>query len=352
MDLFLGLVRSPAVPQVETGAMMVGPDLARRWLNECQFSAQRSLYSLRVRLYQNEMAGGLWRLSELRFARTPDGHAYLMNGYTRLTAVIQGGTEVPFIVTVVDVATMQDVAKEYSVMDAHRVRQTKDMLRGFDLEGQLGFGLSAQDTVARTAPIISAGFLYQRYGRLPNTIQFRLPFLMDWAEHARVLFAALHTGHEPDPPAKRLTNAPIFSVALVAARFQPEQAGAFYRSVAANDGLRRGQPDWILRQYLSEMSTSTVRDYPAMERRTAACWNAYFEGRDISFARAAPTHQGEWAPIRIAGTPYDGRSTIFLYGNGAHIPGSEPEDQTAEAIYERATRSVMAHARDVEAVAP
>lgn len=348
MDVFATLTRSKDVPQVWTGAVVVDADQARRWLAECQYAAQRPTYGLRVRLYQGEMQAGLWRLSELRFARTPDGKAYLMNGYTRLTAIIQTGLAVPFTVTVVDVKDMQEVAAEYSTLDAHRVRQTKDMLRGFNLEGQLGMNLSQQDSVARTAPIITSGFVLHHYGRLASTIQYRLPFLLDWAEHARVVMEALHTGHELDPPAKRIMNAPILSVALITARFQPEKAASFWRNVAANDGLRRGQPDWILRDFLARLSTSTVRDYPQMERRVAACWNAFYEERQMAFARVAQGTDGDWAPIKIEGTPYDGRDTIQLYGNGQYIPGSEPESMRPEAIY---ARNGLASTKELERVA-
>jgi hypothetical protein len=332
------LARSSTLPAVSTGAFSVGPDLARQWLATAYYSGQRRLSQERVRLYQTEMTKGLWRLSELRFARTPDGTLYLLNGYTRLQAIVAAGVEAPFAVVVLDVPSLREVAAEYATLDAHRVRQTKDLLRGYDLENELGFNLGDQEKVARTAGIVASGFGRSGSLRFARTIQFRLSYLLEWAPHARTLLTAIRTGHSPDPVTVRIANAPIFAVALVTARFQPEQAQTFWGAVAANDGLRRGQPDWVLRDFLARLSTSTVREYPGMERRVAACWNAHVEGRAMAFVSARQNDDGEWAPITLKGTPYDGRQTIQLYGGGSFIPGTEPESMRPERIWARAAR--------------
>lgn len=338
MDALASLTRSDALPTVSTGALTVGPDLARHWLEAAYYAGQRRMAEARVRLYQTEMQKGLWRVSELRFARLPDGRLFLMNGYTRLQAILASGAEVPFAVVVVDCASEREVAAEYATLDAHRVRQTKDLLRGYNLEDELGFSLSDQERVARTAGIVASGFGRSGSLRFARTIQFRLSYLLEWAATAKLLFEAINTGHVLDPPAVRINNAPIFAVALVTARFQPEKARAFWGAVAANDGLRRGQPDWVMRDFLARLSTSTVREYPAMERRVATCWNAHMEQRAIAFVSARQNDDGEWAPIKLVGTPYDGRQTIQLYGGGSMIPGSEPEGMRPEDIWARAAR--------------
>lgn len=344
MEITDSLTRSPTLPSVSTGAMTVGPDVARLWLAQHHYAGQRRLAEARVRLYQAEMTRGLWRLSDLRFARLPDGQMFLMNGYTRLQAVLGSGQEQPFTLTVVDVSSMSEVAAEYATLDAHRVRQTKDLLRGYDLEGALGFPISDQDRVARTAGIVASGFARSGSLRFARTIQFRLAYLLEWAPTARTLFEAIHTGHAPDMVALRIHNAPIFAVALVTARFEPEKAQKFWGSVSANDGLRRGQPDWILRDFLARLSTSTVREYPAMERRVAACWNAFMEGRTMGFVAAHPNADGDWAPIKLIGTPYDGRQTIQLYANGSLIPGTEPDEVRPERIWARAAAGLYPYA--------
>lgn len=336
VDALSSLTPSPVLPSVATGVLSVGPELARRILSECAYTRQRRLAEMRMHLYQTEMVKGLWRLSELRFARIPSGETFLVNGYTRLHALVASGVEIPFVITLVDVADMDEVASEYATLDSHRIRMTKDQLKGFDLESRLGLTLSEQEVVARTAGTLAAGFQSARHLRFTGTIQFRLPYVLQWVETARTLLQALHTGHQPDPPTKRITNVPIFSVALITTKFQPERASAFWRAVAANDGLRRGQPDYILRDFLARFATKAVSEWPGMARRTAACWNAYYEGRDISFTRAVQSHNGQWSPIRLAGTPYDGHTTIQLYGAGSLIPGTEPIGQRPEDIWARA----------------
>lgn len=335
------LQRSEAVPEVSTGAMMVGPELARHWLDAYRYPGQRRLAEARERLYRQEMARGLWRTSELRFARLPDGKLYLVNGYTRLQSIVLGDFELPFVVTLVDVANASEAAAEYATLDAHRVRQTRDLLRGHELDEQLGFPLSDQERVARTAAILSSGFQQTSHHRLAHTIQFRLPFLLEWAPFARVVFEATRTGHDPDQAARRIYNAPIFSVAMATARFQPERAAEFWRNVAANDGLRRNHADWIMRDFLARLSTSTVRQWPSMERRVAACWNAFMEDRELSFARVEPNFDGSWSPIKLVGTPYNGQRSVPLYGNGTLIPGTEPPEQRPDAIYRSAERQTV-----------
>jgi hypothetical protein len=341
VDVFESLHRSDTVPEVSTGVQIVGPELARHWLETCRYPGQRRLTEARMRLYQQEMAKGLWRLSELRFARLPTGRTFLVNGYTRLAAVIQGGFELPFTITLVDVANASEAAAEYATLDAHRVRQTKDLLRGHELEETIGLSLSDQERVARTAAIVASGFQPISSLAFARTIQFRLPYLLEWAPFARVVTNATHTGHSLDPAGLRIFNAPIFGVALVTARFQPDKALEFWRAVAANDGLRRGDADWVLRDFLARLSTATVRDYPGMERRVAACWNAYMEERQLAFSRVEQNIDGTWSPIKLVGTPYSGQRTIQLYGNGTLIPGTEPEDQRTGAIYARAERQTV-----------
>lgn len=341
MDVLSVLTPSPAMPSVSTGVVTVGPELARRLLSECHYARQRRLAEQRLRLYSAEMARGLWRLSELRLARTPDGHAYLINGYTRLSAVVTSGAEVPFVMVVVDVRDMDEVAAEYATMDSHRVRQTKDLLKGYDLENRLGLTLAEQERTARTAGVLSAGFQSARHLRFTGTIQFRLSYLLEWADITRELGMAMQ-GHTHDPVTTRIGNVPIWSVALITARFQPEKAAEFWNRVAVNDGLRRGRGDWILRDFLARLSTATVSEWPGMSRRAAACWNAYLEDREISFARATRPDDGLWSPIKITGTPYDGRQTIQLYGAGNLIPGTEPPGQRPEDIWGRAERGDFA----------
>lgn len=332
---------SEVAPEASTGVVMVDPKLARLWLFECYYPGQRRLNEARSRLYSQEMLKGLWRLSELRFVRLPDGKVWLINGYTRLHALVASGATLPFSVTLVDVTSPSEAASEYATLDAHRVRQTKDLLRGHELEETVGFPLGDQERVARTAGIVASGFQGIAGLRFARTIHFRLPYLLEWAPYARVIFNATHFGHRLDPAGLRIYNAPIFSVALVTARFQPQKALNFWNAVAANDGLRRGQPDWILRDFLARMSTQTVRDYPAMERKTASCWNAYMEEREMAFARVEPNPDGTWSPIKLVGTPYSGQRAITLYGNGTQIPGTEPLGESAETIYRKAAQQIV-----------
>lgn len=337
MDALSNLTRSSVLPTVSTGVVTVGPDTARTFISDYHYSGQRRLAVGRVDLYRDEMRRGLWRLSELRFARTPDGRTYLINGLTRMEAIIASGTEMPFVVTLVDVADEQEVAAEFATLDQHRIRQTKDLLKGYDLEGRLGLTLSEQERVARTAGIVATGFGSGHNVRFSRTIQFRLSYLLEWADYGRLVVDAMSTGHNLDPAGTRISNAPIFSVAMMTARFQPDKAHEFWRAVAANDGLRRGSAAWIMRDFLARLSTATVREWPGMARRTAACWNGFWEDRPMAFSRVAQTNDGQWAPIRIAGTPYDGRQQIRLYDGGNTIPGQEAAGQRPEDIWARAS---------------
>ena len=335
-QLFASLQRSAAVPEIRTGAAMIGPDEARTWLSEYYYPGQRHLTEGRVNLYRSEMGQGLWRVSELRFAELPDGRRFLMNGYTRLHALLQYGGAQPFTLTVVDVKDMREAADEYATLDAHRIRQTKDLLKGHDLDEVVGFPITDQDKVCRTAGVVASGFGRSSSLRLARTIQFRLPYLLEWAAYARILFEAVKPHQWGDPVALRIYNVPILSVALVTCRFQPLKAQEFWGSIAADDGLRRHQPNRMMRDFLATLSTSSVREYPAMERRVAACWNAHMEQRPMAFVKVQAGRDGEWAPINLLGTPYNGRRQLVLYGNGTFIPGTEPAALRPENIYRQA----------------
>jgi hypothetical protein len=106
---------------------------------------------------------------------------------------------------------------------------------------------------------------------------------------------------------QRMRLSPAMAVGLVTLKYQREQAEAFWRATSEANRLEAGSPELVLREYLM-LTPVARRDPAAMARVVAGCWNAAVEGR--TFQRR-PNERSDLSPIRIAGTPYDGRAVLI-----------------------------------------
>jgi hypothetical protein len=293
----------PLTVIVREGRLAIGPELALRILTEGNFAGQRPVSEHHVTLLAEDMRCDRWTDgSQLAFALL-DGELHLINGQHRMRAVIVSGATVVFQVLVNQVYTQEEMESLFFRFDRRtRARSDREVLHSLRIPEKYGLSAGMAKTVFSAALLISKNFERASYQADPVSVRSddaRLETAAPWweagAEYERMIAEA------PRVVRKYLMGAQVTSVALVTIKHQPELAKEFWGGVAANDGLRRGDPRHT---YLRDLQTrSTAGSHNAGAIAAAYSWSAFVENREITHLKVYDNSR-----VRIAGTPFDGRS--------------------------------------------
>lgn len=288
---------------------IVGAEDAGRILDTEQFDRQRRVRKDHVILLSRLMLSGDFQPSEIKFAVTPDGRRYLINGQHRLLAIIMCRRPQTLLVTMVPASDMFQVSILYSAEDRGLARTISDTYGALDIAARIGLPPHFVRRAGAAMHLIDGGFA----GRVPGyrlldserveLLDFYAPQLREWGNILGLTGAGPKTGRHAKLGS--LNKAPVISVGLVTLRYQPEAARSFWKAAADNDGLRKGQPARTLVDFVSFNKLFSAGSLVYSNAKAVArCWNAHFEGRDLAFARTGNPSD----PILILGTPYDGKA--------------------------------------------
>lgn len=286
---------------IKEGRTLIGPEMARRMLDETNFSGQRKIDQSQVDTYAEMMRIKVWLSGgQIAFGRL-DETLHLVNGQHRLAAVAQCDIPQEFQVLVVECNDIEHLRELYWRFDAVMRPRTTQQLLG-------STGLAETHKVSRSMAVA----VYQAMAFVTNDmrspvgghkappknriIDLRLHACEDWWSQARTYEGLLEKCQTA--LRSKLFSGSIVAIALVTLKHQLADAIKFWKAVASNDGLRKGDPCHTLVQYLL-----TTHDKGSGEQNiaaVAAAWNAFFGKRRLSLLR--PTK-----PARINGTPFDGK---------------------------------------------
>ncbi len=307
--------KPPEAPQppkpaakIDAVPMLVTPELAMTWLTMTPYQGQRAVRQHRVAELAQEMIQGRFRLSTIDIRRVGDGDStkrYLINGQHRLRAIVESGVAQMMVVVESEADSMDDVAADYATVDRPLVRSYLDAMTAYGLGDELGLTKTQVSKLQSAAQTIACGFMAGTRSEYMRSPIDRVEFVRDWARPAMHAFATI--GEAKWPRIKRLYTAPVFAVVLVTFRYRPDAAEAFWGRIAEHNGLVHGDPAFTFSEHLVA-ATVISANYPKLQRGTALAWNAAAEGRELRLIRVLD----QTAPIRIAGTPYDGRQHLTL----------------------------------------
>lgn len=291
---------------IKDGArLMITPALAERIIVECFYAPQteREVGGERhIRLLAVEMAAGRFTPgTQIHFAAVGE-KLYLLDGYHRLRAIIESGRSTEFSILRDEASSVAALGPLYWRHDF--VARPRPMVLAAVVSGK-GEGLGKQRMAAAMAAVALLASNFARGGEVSLDLRLslrspdvRLAAYRAWVKHAEAYFDAVASattvGH------KRFNRAGVLAVGMATFKHQPAKAGEFWRAVAADDGLRQGDPRKALVRFLMEgplyTGSSDVRVGVALA--TALCWNAWFEGRQLTFLRRSTEN------FYIAGTPF------------------------------------------------
>ena len=272
-------------------------------LKVCRYARQsRDLTAggkVHVRVLADIMKRGQWRPKDKLDFALLDGKYILVNGHHRLTANALSGVDIQWTIVIHECATEQEVADLYYTFDTNlRIRSNANVIAATDIAHVLGVGATAAEALYRAVPLIEASFDFSPNANDPiihRVIDRRLERMRSFQSEIQAWESAVKSA--PVSVKKRLLGQGALAVALMAFRHQPAIADEFWRGVANNDGLRRGDPRHTYLRTINSESSVRGNSAEGPARNAATCWNAFFECRSLTLVR------GGDGPLRIAGTP-------------------------------------------------
>lgn len=293
-----------SAPSIEEGRLVIQPELARQIVTVLKYAGQRPAYHHHVALLSSAMQRDKWTGGgQIAFGRLPDGTLHLVNGQHRLLAVAESGTSQEFQVLIVDVSGAAELGALYYRFDvAARNRSLPEILNAAGTAEQHGLSKTMTRVAFEAVALLENGLCRPNYQTDPviaRDIDMRFEASRPWWLHA-VAFEHLI---EPSRAAirQRLRTQGVVAVALATLRYQPERAELFWRGLAEDDGLRKGDPRRTLNMALADRHLGPSSHH-ARVILPANAWNAWFQGRSIGHIKAPADSKP-----KVLGTPYDGR---------------------------------------------
>lgn len=285
---------------VKAASIRIGPKEAAEILDRYRWDRQRPVRRTNVEsLAQAMINGEVGPSSPLTFAQLPTGERYLVDGQHRLEAVKLSGVPCTFVQIVQTVPDEESLARLYSSIDIGSSRTFRDTLVAYDAAHHYQLPINYLGTAVSAMGVLLGGFrpLTDR-GTLKSRI-VKEEMLECFAVDVFGLHEALTAG--PYKGERVIRKSRVIAVGIVTFHYQAEKAAQFWRNVSLGENLSADDPVYTLRAYLFEGKWRTKSGNPEAHA-VAVAWNAYFEGRPLQLLRAFPL-----APIRIAGTPFDGK---------------------------------------------
>lgn len=284
---------------------VVDPEYAKFLRRTANFALQRPMSeSNTLRLEAEMKAGRFVPGTPIYFGVLPDKSLLALNGNHTLDAIVRSERPIELTLIFQDIETVADAAAIYSRFDLHKRRSWRDSLRAYDKESMLG------DSTAWTAAFSAAlGFLFEKFRVARNDNERELARIqaiqsrdvrvhaMEDAYAAADQYVKAVGEHATDP--KLYRRASVMGVAIEIFRYQAAQGAKFFSSLAADDGLRQGDPQRALLRYLREHGAAGAVAREAQARAVALAWNAFFTNRKLEIVK--PGAMGEF---RIEGTPW------------------------------------------------
>lgn len=287
--------------------VMITPVQAKALRESANFELQRpmnegNITRLRIEMEEGRFIPG----TPIYFAVLPDKSLLALNGNHTLSAITQltGAVELTFIYE--PVKTVQEAAAIYSRFDLHRMRSWRDTLRAFSAENML-----SSSTVWTSAFAAACGTLIDNFRNTPfseprneatlqairnRDLRFKL---MKGAQQAAELYVAAVGGTSNSKMFFR--RAAVMGVGIEIMRYQPSSGNEFFAKMAADDGLRVGDPERTLLRYLRENPTAGGLARQLQSKAVSSAWNAFFQNKRIEVL-----HPGAVKEVTLAGTPWNG----------------------------------------------
>jgi hypothetical protein len=277
---------------VKTAA--VSRSMSKHMRETMHFERQRPISARNVQRLGEEMKAG-WFLAgtPIFICVLPNGHRLIVNGNHTLEAIIATGVTVPLTIIEKQVATLEEAARVYAVLDLQKTRTWGDTLRATGFAEDLPLAAHVNAGLG----LIMGNFGYaQRDARSAQSRNARLQLLPDYIQSARMVAAVVEGA--PASSARVVKRAAVMAVALYTTKFQPSAAEEFWGGMAKDDGLKANDPRKALLRYAANNPSAGHGARMLLCKASMAAWNASFEGRTLEYCKP-----NSMEGVKILGTP-------------------------------------------------
>lgn len=309
------------LPAITSEVKLVSPELAKSIRAGCHFERQRKLSEANISRLAYEMSHGHFvQGTPIFFGVLPDKAMYLVNGNHTLEAIMS--STLPQLLTFIyhPCTDLEEVASLYATFDANKPRTWGDSLKAVGMGEKLPYApqvASAVRMILANFKSVSGTAKRQGVATIANSKSEVFAKLHDFERPARLIHDAL--AGAPGSNQKLLLRVPVLAVLLEIARAQPSEAFNFIKDLAADDGLKLGDPRKTLLRFLTNNYTTQGDDRFLMCRAVAQAWNAYYQERELQILRP-----GSMSNITLAGTRWTGDTAAPKIVKTGLGPNNEP----------------------------
>lgn len=294
--------KRPLIHVVKEGRLTIGPELARRILNEAPYERQRKCYAHHVELLADSMRRGAWTEgSQIAFAYYQN-RLHLVNGQHRMSAVIKSGRSNDFQVLIVPVDNETQLDELYYRFDVEqRKRSLSEVLNAAEVAQKHDLPKQVAKAVYEAAGLISNGLSRPDTQKNPvkaRSVDARLSLANAWWPTAKKFNECIRPADKF--MRQKLLRQGVTAVGLITLYYQEELAIPFWTGIAENDGLRKGDPRHT---FIRDINNRALNQGSINQSVIVAgsAWSAYYEGRTIHHIKVRSD-----SVARIAGTPFSG----------------------------------------------
>lgn len=290
------------------GVMRVSPQLAARLLTEGFYHGQgdrhkRSGARMHIETFAEMIRNGGFRGdSNAIYICVVDGVAYLVDGYHRCEAIVAADREVNIRVIVLKRDNMDEVAKDYAIFNRQTRPRTLEQVKGaFDVfPTDSPVIKSIQTALSKCIPAVVTGFSNSGAKDLPAKFRsdaFRFEQQVPYVEACELFQRALEC-RPYRAINQKLLRPPVFGVAVITLKHQPELALEFWSGVINSGPLAVEDPRRVLYETINSRSHETPR---AMASLVEMAWRKWVRGETVTLLRA-PREAA--AAFTVHKTPY------------------------------------------------
>lgn len=292
--------------ETKVSIVSVSASKARSFLGNNYYPGQRPKSQEYVNFLVGEMErGNFQQNTQIVFTDSQTAGRLLIDGYSRMSAIVKSGCEQSFVMVVHKVDSDSDTELIYKRLDQGRKRSLSDTYAASGLIEKTGIADRTNLNKAGSAVRWIANDLNTKGKRLSLDVHQQL--IEEWAPWY-IQYRNMITGvHMPEHIRRRFTSSPMITMGLVTLREQPEKALEFWGGAALDDGLSAADPRKALLKFLDRFSPGRTRDsreyMPSLEymKYLARIWNTWYDGGKLSYVKKSPFVP---PPIEVKGTRY------------------------------------------------
>lgn len=298
--------------RIRTELVTVTPAMARALRDACAYERQRPLSDSHITRLATEVGKGRFiEGTQVHFC-VLKGQPMIVHGNHTLESIAKGTQSVALSFLYTEVSSLEEAGRIYARHDIHRARDWLAAIRGAGMTETLdvpkeiikGYGAAMKIILSRFRSIDTRG---GRGGadriEIMTSRDLRLAAMREYAVYLELFATATAKGSKSAVALIRKSG--VLAAALETFKYQPSAAAEFWSGVAADDGLRKGDPrkallNW-LRPMVGKQGNAGIQDQlaKASAKASAKAWNAAYAKERVDLMRV---HQS--IPFVLSGTPW------------------------------------------------